>query len=160
MGDVLLHTVELTRITDAPTSPRSAFTARVAWVRCTATRDPYSRGVRNWKRAAVVGLLIWAALILVWAGRPWTATIPLKTPKAVPAAAAKFRCGAPLGTNTASSLLSPTSTAYALSGSPCGGRTARRNLAYADVVIAGALVLVIAGARARHKGATAGSPAP
>ena len=114
--------------------------------------------MRNWKRAAVIGVLIWAVLVLLWAARPWTATVPLKTPDKAPREMAKFRCGAPLDGSTASSLLSPTSTAYAVAQSACGGTTARRNLAYGDIVIAGALILVLAGARARHKEASAGSP--
>jgi hypothetical protein len=103
----------------------------------------------------MIGLLLWTAAILLWAGRSWTATIPLKTPDKTPAQNAQFRCGAPLSGDTGSSLLSPQSTALPLSDAPCGQRTTRRDLVYIDVALAGVIVLVLARGRSRRRRATA-----
>lgn len=110
--------------------------------------------MRRWRRLAIVGLLLWAAAVLLWAGRSWKTTIPLKAPTATPQSA-EFRCGSPLGGSTDSSLLSPRTTSYAVSEAPCGQRTARRNLAYVDAVGAGLIVLVLLRGETRHKRAAA-----
>jgi hypothetical protein len=103
----------------------------------------------------MIGLLLWAAAILVWAGRSWTASIPLKTPEKAPTQDAKFRCGAPLSGNTGSSLLSPTSTAYPVTDTPCGQRTTRRDLVYMDVALTAVILLVLVRSPSRHRGAAA-----
>src|SRR5436190_3938711 len=104
----------------------------------------------RWMRVVMIGVLLWLAVTLVWATHSWTATVPLKTPDKAPTQEAKFRCGAPLSGDTASSLISPSSTAYAVSGSPCDQRTARRNLVYTDIAVAGVILVVLVRIRSQH----------
>jgi hypothetical protein len=116
--------------------------------------------VRRWRRLAIVGLLVMAAVIGVWATRRWTDTVPLRTPPGVPTQSVSFECGAPFGAATTRRAERALGAPYPLSAEPCAHRRARRNLVLAEIVLAGTSVLVLAagGRRARSGGGPASPP--
>jgi hypothetical protein len=110
--------------------------------------------VRGWRRLAIVGLVVFAAVIGAWASRPWTDTVPLRTPPGVPTQSVSFECGPPFGAATVNRPEKAPGSPYPLAAKPCAHRRARRNLAVSEIVLAGIAVLVLAagGRRARSAG--------
>lgn len=101
----------------------------------------------QWRTAVALALLVWIAVIAVWAYRPWSDHVPLEIPPEVPreeveTQSARFECGAPFGEDTVEPSEEATESPYPVSRQPCTGRVGRQSLAIADIA-AGVLGLVV-----------------
>jgi hypothetical protein len=99
---------------------------------------------------AVAVLVAFGLSVAVWATRSWTDSKPLVKPAGVAQAQpdiVKFQCGAPWGTAKTEG---PKTTVRPVVGTPCGDRAARRNVAIADVALAGIGLAVLSTRRRTH----------
>lgn len=97
----------------------------------------YADAVFKSRWFAVALLIAFGLSVAVWATQSWTDTKPLAPPPGVKQPnpdTVKFQCPAPWGTGNVEG---PKTTVRPVVGTPCGQRSARRNLAVADVAIAG-----------------------
>ncbi|MBW3651683.1 MAG: hypothetical protein KY458_14045 [Actinobacteria bacterium] len=117
----------------------------------------------QWRTAVALALLVWIAVIAVWAYRPWSDHVPLEIPPEIPreeleAESATFECGAPFGDDTVAPSEEATESPYPVSRQPCTGRVGRQSLAIADMA-AGVLGLVVLLRLARRSRAPSGHDA-
>ncbi|HEV2069083.1 MAG TPA: hypothetical protein VGR26_04745 [Acidimicrobiales bacterium] len=109
--------------------------------------DSGSGAAVQWRTAVALTLLVWIALIAVWAYRPWSDHVPLEIPPEIPrdeleGESARFECGAPFGDATVAPSEEATESPYPVSRQPCTGRVGRQSLAIADIA-AGVLGFVV-----------------
>ncbi|HEV2069443.1 MAG TPA: hypothetical protein VGR26_06590 [Acidimicrobiales bacterium] len=125
--------------------------------------DSGSGAAAQWRTAVALALLVWIAVIAVWASRPWSDHVPLEIPPEIPreeleAQSARFECGAPFGDAPVESSEKAAESPYPVSRQPCTGRVGRQSLAIADIA-AGVLGLVVLLRLARRSRAPSGQHA-
>lgn len=109
--------------------------------------DPGNGAPAQWRKAVALAVLVWIALIALWAYRPWSDHVPLVIPPEVPREevedeSARFKCGAPFGDDTVEPSEEAREAPYPVSRQPCTGRVGRQVLALADIA-AGVLGLLV-----------------
>jgi hypothetical protein len=110
--------------------------------------------VQRWQRVAILGVVAWLLAVVVWANRSWTETVSVVTPVGAAAQSRTFVCGAPLGSKTVDTEVTPPSE-FPLVRPACDVHSERRVLAVVDAVVGVILIagLVYLGRRsaARHE---------
>ena len=110
----------------------------------------YADAVFKSRWFAVALLIAFGLSIAFWVTRSWTDTKPLAPPPGVRQQnpdTVKFQCPPPWGSG---SIVGPKTTVRPVVGTPCDQRSARRNLVFADLAIAGIGLAFVSTRRRTH----------
>jgi len=109
--------------------------------------------VKHWRAFAVVAIAAWIVCVAVWAFHPMTISVHVGTDAAGAETTASVQCDAPLSGNTQPTNDLPTLKAGESFGpTPCTGPvTSGRTIFFIDLLVAGAVLVVLAATRGHRE---------
>lgn len=101
----------------------------------------------NWRRWTVLGLVAFAAAVVVMSLLPWTWHGSLEVPPGVGSKTVSVQCGSIWGSAT---VKPPANLPYPISGTPCSQRGEDQVMSGVDILLAGAGLAFMARYTRRH----------